>query len=162
MDGAGSVIFGVALGGGAQERELVARERLRALQLALRVGRGERDLVAVIVAEIEHRGLDREAVDALDEARPVRRCGGTRRRSRRSSPTSSCMRTASRMHWSWICGEACVIDPCREVIAERLAQIGRPQQAADMVGAEWRTAIRTQAHVNPHLLRVGPPWQRGG
>ena len=60
------------LGDAAQELELVERQRLLALQLAFRVGRRECHLVAVIVAEVEHRGLDREAVDALDEPAPIR------------------------------------------------------------------------------------------
>ena len=47
------VIFGVAVVAAREEAEFVERERLRPLELALRIGRGERDLVAVIVAEVE-------------------------------------------------------------------------------------------------------------
>ena len=39
--------------------------------LRRRIGRGELDLVALIVAEPEHRRLDDEAVAALDEPAPV-------------------------------------------------------------------------------------------
>ena len=43
------------------------------LRCSLRIGirRGEFDLVAVVVAKLEQRGLDHEAVDALDEAAPI-------------------------------------------------------------------------------------------
>ena len=54
-----------------QERELVGGERLRARELGGGVGGGEIDLVAVVVAELEHRRLDLEAVAALHEAAPV-------------------------------------------------------------------------------------------
>ena len=71
VEGAGRVIFGVDPGGVAQELELVERQRLRARELAGRVGRGEVDLVAVVVAELEHRLADLEALAALDEPAPV-------------------------------------------------------------------------------------------
>ena len=54
VDGAGSVIFAATLGDAAQEDELVQRQRLRRFSLRFRVGRGELDLVALVVTELEH------------------------------------------------------------------------------------------------------------
>ena len=54
-----------------QEFELVRRQRLGARELGGGIGRREVDLVAVIVAELEHRRLDGEALAAGDEPTPV-------------------------------------------------------------------------------------------
>ena len=55
------------------------------------------------------------------------------------SPASSCMRTTSRIASSSACAEAGVVEPAGGVRLARLQQLGRPQQAADVVGAERRT-----------------------
>src|SRR6185312_11998744 len=59
-------------GDAAEKLEFVERHRPAAPELVRRKGRGERDLPALIVAELEHRGFDDEALDPFDETAPVR------------------------------------------------------------------------------------------
>ena len=146
VEGAGSVIFGVALVMPLQEFEFVERQRLVAPQLGVRIGRGELDLMAVIVAKLEHRGLDREAVDPLDEASPI----GTAA----EFAVGDDLQPDLLLHLHDI-ADAVILDlsqnahhrcACAHVIAERLAQHLRPQQAADMIGTERRAALRLFDH----------------
>jgi hypothetical protein len=65
---------------GAQEREFIDGERMRAANLARRVGRGEIDLLALLVAKFEQRRNSPSVVTL--------------------SPISSCTRTTARMQSS--------------------------------------------------------------
>ena len=127
------------LGDAAQEFELVERQRLFALQLAFRVGRRECHLVAVVVAEVEHRGLDRKAVDPLDEPAPIRAAA--------ELAVGHDLQAHVLLHADDVAdalvldlGKARIVEFPGMMVAERLTQGRRPQQAADMVGAEWRAA----------------------
>ena len=71
VDGAGRVILPVSFVTPRRNTILVERQRLQPLDLFRGVGRGELDLVAGVVAELERGRLDGEAVGALDEAAPV-------------------------------------------------------------------------------------------
>jgi hypothetical protein len=63
--------LGRQAGDAAQELVFVERQRLPSCDLAARIGRGERRLVAGVVAELERGRLDLEAFQALDKARPI-------------------------------------------------------------------------------------------
>jgi hypothetical protein len=55
----------------AQERELIERQRLQALDTGASVRRGKFDLVPAIVPKLERRRSDRESFRALDETAPI-------------------------------------------------------------------------------------------
>ena len=115
------------------------------LQLALRIRRGEIDLVAVIVAKLEHRGLDRKAVDPLDEAAPIGAAA--------EFAVGHDLQPDLLLHLHDIADALIlnlrkmrVVDALARMVAECLTQHLRPQQAADMVGAERRAALRLFDH----------------
>ena len=62
-------------------------------------------------------------------------------------PTSSCMRTTSRIASSSIGAQLVGVDPPAGEVVARPQQLGRAQQAADVVGAERRSVA--QAHGAP-------------
>ena len=139
VEGAGSVIFGVALVMPRRNSNSSSASGLLRRNLRVRIGRGELDLMAVIVAKLEDRGLDRKAIDPLDEASPI----GTAP----EFAVGNDLQPDLLLHLHDIAdaaiGNLCkmrVIDALAgvlaHVIAECLAQHLRPQQAADMVGAE--------------------------
>jgi hypothetical protein len=101
--------------------------------------------VAVVVAEVEGRRLDHEAVDALDEPAPI---GAAAELAVVRDLEPDILLQFDRIADAAILdfGKARIVDLSRQMIAKRLAQLGRPQQAADVIGAKRRAAIRTQAH----------------
>ena len=123
-----------------QELELVERERTRALDLRLGVGRGELDLPSLVVAEPELRAADLEAVGALDEAAPV---GAAPELAVGHDAEAGLLLQPHDVADALVLdtGEFRVADLGRGVAAERLAQRRRPQQAADVVGPEGRAAV---------------------
>ena len=149
------------IGDVAQEHELIKRQRPRAIKLFLRIGRGELDRVTVVVAKLEHRRLDHEAIDPLDEPTPIRAApelavGDDRK--------AGILLQADHVANAPIlkARELGVINALGEVILERLAQGGGAQQAADMVGAERRTGLRAGEHSGfpPGTEDCGPAFYR--
>ena len=82
------------------------------------------------------------------------------------SPTSSCLRTTSRIASSSIAAQLGRVDPAGGVVVARLQQLRRAEQAADVVGAERR--LRACAHRIGLLGRgqssknavASSPWRR--
>ena len=71
VEGAGSVIFGVARVTPRRNTNSSSASGCVRLSLRCRIGRGEIDLVALVVAKLEQRAAHLEALDALDEPAPV-------------------------------------------------------------------------------------------
>ena len=152
VDGAGSVILAGELRDAAQEFEFVERQRLLPLELCRRVGRGEFDLMARIVAKLEQRWLDREAVDPLDEAAPI---GATAEFAVGDDLQPDLLLQLHDV------ADALVLQLARtrhrrspwRRVAEGLPQHRRPQQTADMIGTERRTALRRRSwHTSPENI----------
>ena len=129
----------------AQEDEFIERQWLAPRELPSRVGAGEFDLVAVIIAKLEYSRLGDEAVDALDEASPIRPAAklavGDDAKARRFLQRNH---VADRAVLDL--REMPIVDAFGLMVLERLAQFDRTQQAADVVGAERRAATRTREH----------------
>ena len=123
-----------------EEVELGARDRAAPRQPAGGVRRQERLLGAGLVAEREARGLGGHAVDAIDEARPVR---GAAELAVGDRFEPGLLLQRHRV------ADGAVLDRLELVVGEtvlapgavRLAQLGRAQQAADVIGAERRAGI---------------------
>ena len=131
------VILPVTFGHGAQEVELVDSERLSAFELGVGVGGGEVDLVAVVVAELEHRRLDDEALAAFDEPAPV---GAAAELAVGDDLQAGVLLQLHHIADGALLDgdELGIVGALAAVLAERLAQLLGAQQAADMIGAEGR------------------------
>src|SRR3954451_25033216 len=130
---------------------------MRATQGCRRVGRGEIDFMAMVVAKLEQRGADLQALGALHEAPPI----GTAAKL----PIGDDLKTGLLLHANrgahavvLNADELVLADLAAGAAAERLAQRRRAQQAADVIGTKRRTAVRTQAHawslLNSGLLSI--------
>ena len=115
---------------------------MRASQRCRRVGRGEIDFMAMVVAKLEQRGADLEALGALHEAPPI----GTAAKF----PVGNDLKPGLLLHADR--GTHAVVLNADELVfadlaagaaAECLAQPRRAQQASDVVGAKRWTAVRT-------------------
>jgi len=104
--------------------------------------------VAVVVAEFECRRPDHETLDPLDEAPPIRAAPklavGNYPKARRFLQRNHVADAAIQ----YLC-KIFPVDAFRLVILVRLPQFGWPQQAADVVGTEWRSAIGAREHRYP-------------
>ena len=101
--------------------------------------------MALVVAELEHRRLDREAVDPLDEASPIG--------AATEFAVGHDLEADILLHLHDIADalildlrKCSIVDALAHVIAEGLPQHRRTQQAADMVGAERWSALRQIGH----------------
>jgi 5-methyltetrahydropteroyltriglutamate--homocysteine methyltransferase len=146
------VIFGVTFGDVANEVEFAEGERPSAAQLTGRVGRGEIRYVAVIVAEFEFGILDNKTLDTLDEAPPIRPAAKlpvchdlqTRRFLQRNDIADATI--------LGLC-EIFIVDALGVTVLEGLAQLGRPQEAADVIGAKRGTAITSETQEHSPIIR---------
>jgi len=133
------------LGHIANEAELIEGERPDAAQLAGGIGRGEIHHMAVIVAEFKFRGLDDKTLDALGEAPPIRAAAklsiGDDLQARRLLQRDD-IADATVLD---LC-EILIVDALGVMVLEGLAQLGRPKEAADMIGAKRGPAIRAREH----------------
>ena len=131
---------------------------MRAANLPRRVGRSEIDLLALLVAKFEQRRANLQAFGSFYESAPI---GPTAKFAVRRHLKSDLFLQAHD-------GADAVVLNARELVvsdlvggmpAERLPQGLRPQQAADVVGAKRRTAIRTDAHasLSPRLAFIYSP-----
>ena len=124
-----------------QEGHFVGGQRHGPPQRRFGDRRGEVAFGARIVAELEARLADRETLQALYEAAPV--------------GAAPVLAVIDRLQADLLLqlegaqdrrvldgAEGRIVDPSRAVIAKGLLQRRRPQQAADMVGAERRRAHR--------------------
>ena len=132
-------------GRAAQEHEFVERQRLQPLDLFRGVGRRELDLVAGVVAEFERGGLDGEAVGALDEAPPI---GAAAEFSVGHDLEADLLLHGEDVADALILqfAELGVADLPGGMAAEGLPQRGGAQQAADVIGAERRSAFGGGTH----------------
>jgi hypothetical protein len=118
---------------------------MRAPQRRRRVGRGEIDFMAMVVAKLEQRVAHLEALGALHEPPPI----GTAAKL----PVGDDLEPGFLLHADRVAhavvlyaGELVFADLAAGAAAEGLAQRRRAQQASDVVGAKRRTAVRTHAH----------------
>ena len=118
---------------------------MRAPNLSRRVGRRKIDLFAPLVTKFEQRRANLQAFGSFHEPAPV---GATAKFAVRRHLKSDLFLQAHD-------GADAIVLNARELVvsdlvggmpAERLPQGLRPQQAADVVGAKRRAAIRTHAH----------------
>ena len=132
-------------GRAAQEHVFVERQRLQPLDLLRGVGRCEFDLVAGVVAEFERGGLDGEAVGALDEASPV---GAAAEFAVGHDLEADLLLHGEDVADALILqfAELGVADLLGGMPAEGLPQRRRAQQAADVIGAERRSALGGGTH----------------
>ena len=145
-----------------QELELVRCQRLRARELGRRVGGREVDLVAVIVAELEDRRLDGEALAARDEAAPVGAAAELAVGHDLQARPPPAARPRRGWRVSWMRRSAGGSGPSPRHAAEGLAQRLGAQQAADVVGAERRAARRRwrPSRATPGACRDGRNFDR--
>jgi hypothetical protein len=137
-------------GGIAQEDELIERERLPAAHRRRRIGRGEVDLVAVVVAKLEQRRTHLQTLGALDESTPI---GAAAKLAVGDDLEPDVLLHADGITDTLVLNlrELVVRDLAAGVAPERLAQRRGPQQASHMVGAKRRAAVWADGH------RVAPP-----
>src|SRR5215468_4230406 len=118
---------------------------MRAPDLRGRIGSGEIDLVAAIVAKFEQRGPNLQPFGALHKASPI---GAAPK-----FPVGCHFKPDLFLH-AYRRADAVILD-ARELVAadfmcgmtaEGLTQNLRPQQAADVIGAKRRSASRANAH----------------
>ena len=138
-------------GGVAQEHELVERERTGAPQRRGRIGRGEIDLVAAVVAKLEQRRAHLEALRAFHEAAPI---GAAAELAVGHDRKPDLLLHVNGLAHAIVLDarELGLADLVAGMAPERLPQRRRPQQAADVVGAKRRAAVRADAHGS--LLRA--------
>ncbi len=96
--------------------------------------------MALVVAKLEDRGLDHEAVDALDEAPPIGAAA--------EFAVGDDLEPDLLLHLHHVADagvldlrEFGIVDSLAHVIAKRLTQGLRAQQASHMIGTEWRAAL---------------------
>src|SRR5262249_6474093 len=126
----------------AQEQEFVDGERPGSAQLAFRVGRGEFELTALVVAEAKFRRPDRKPLGAFHEPGPIRPAP--------KFAISDDGEAEGGLALDDIADDVVLQPPERfgvdapgGMVAKRLTQSRRAQQAADMIGTEWGA---TQLH----------------
>ncbi len=127
------------------ELELVDRERLHALDLLARIRRRELVFVSGIVAKRINRALDLEAFCALDETAPVGAAAKLAVVCDFEACTLLQLQNLADAVVLYLF-ERRVIDRAVHMLLECLTQRGRPEQAADMIGTERRTARREARH----------------
>ena len=101
----------------------------------------------MVVAELEQRGAHLEALRALDEAAPIGAAA--------EFAVGHDLEPDLLLHVDGV-ADAIVLDARELAVAdllagmapERLPQCRRPQQAADVIGAKRRTAVRSDAHAS--------------
>ena len=102
--------------------------------------------MAVVVAKLEQRIADLQALRALDEAAPIGAAA--------EFAVGHDLEPDLLLHMDGV-ADAIVLDARELAVADLLAGMllgrlaaaaRRPQQAADMIGAKRRTAVRTDAH----------------
>src|SRR4029079_7291968 len=133
------------LGDTAKEHVFIERQRLQPLYFFRGKGRGELDLVAGVVAEYERVVLEGEAVGALDEAPPI----GTAAEfavAHHLEPDLLLHRNDVADAFVLQGREFGIADLLRGMAAEGLPQRGGAQQAADVIGAERRSALGGGTH----------------
>ena len=141
VEGAGSVIFGVTLVTPRRKMNSSTASGLPAPHLAGGIGRLEFGLVPTLVAEPDAGRAQRQTLDPRREPVPV---GGAA-----EFAVGDNLEPDLLLHSHHV-ADALVLDARVILFAdlaggmppERLAQRGRPQQAADMIGAERRTVRR--------------------
>ncbi len=118
---------------------------MRAPHRCRRVGSGEIDFMAMVVAKLEQRGADLEALGALHEAPPI---GTATKLPVGDDLEPGLLLHADRGTYAVVLntGELVLADLAAGAATECLAQRRRAQQASDVVGAKWRTAVRTNDH----------------
>ena len=135
-----------------RELELIERDRLAAPHSALRIRRGEVGLVAVLVVKLEHGLLHHQAFGQADEFFPVGNAP--------ELAVGRDLEAAVLLQADYI-ADRCVLRCAKGVfgelalgmLAECLPQFLRPQQTADVVGAERGTSVWLRAHCGFHGYR---------
>ena len=118
---------------------------MRASQGRGRVGRGEIDLVAMVVAKLQQRGTDLEALGALHEPPPIG-AAAEFAIAHHLEPDLLLHREDVADALVLQLAELGIADFPGGMPAERLPQRGGAQQAADMIGTERRTALGGGTH----------------
>src|SRR5262249_57735070 len=108
-----------------------------------RIGRGEIELVAAVVAELEQRGADLEPLGALDQPAPI---GAAAELAVGDDRKPDLLLHAHRGADAVVryARELAVVDLADGMAPKALPQRGRPQHAADVVGPERREARRAE------------------
>ena len=141
VDGAGSVILAVTVVASRRKTNSSSASGCVRRSGRGRVGRGEIDLVAVVVAKLEQRGAHLEALGALHEPAPI---GAAAELAVGHDLEPDLLLHADGVADAVILDahELVVADLVAGVAAEGLAQRRRPQQASDVIGAKRRAAVR--------------------
>ena len=114
---------------------------MRASQRRGRVGRGEIDFMAMVVAKLQQRGTDLEALGALHEPPPI---GAAAKFAVGDDLEPGPLLHADRGAHAVVldADEFILADLVAGAAAECLAQRRRAQKASDVIGAKRRAAVR--------------------